>query len=215
MKTTILTSSKDHPIFPYLKTWKDENTQDNNIELILSKDDANGGDFLFLISCSEIVSKDIRDKYKHSLVIHASDLPKGRGWSPHIWQVLEGKNNITLTLLEANDAVDSGRIWLQKEITLEGHELYDEINDEIIQKTLSLMSSALSPNEITPKDQTEDTASYYPKRTPADSAIDISKSIESQFDLLRVSDPDRYPAFFNHKGHKYQIKIEKEKEKNS
>ena len=69
-----------------------------------------GGDILFLISCNEPISKDVRALFRATLVIHASDLPLGRGWSPHIWQVLEKKRFIKVTLLEAADLVDSGSI---------------------------------------------------------------------------------------------------------
>ena len=73
-----------------------------------------GGEILFLVSCNEIIGKDVRDRYMATLVIHASDLPKGRGWSPHIWQIIEGKKEIMVSLLEAEDAVDSGAIWAKK-----------------------------------------------------------------------------------------------------
>ena len=66
------------------------------------------GDILFLVSCSEIVKKDIRMKFRHTLVLHASSLPKGRGWSPHIWEILNGADQIVISLLEAEDKIDSG-----------------------------------------------------------------------------------------------------------
>ena len=65
----------------------------------------------FLISFLHIVKKEIRHRFKHTLVIHASDLPVGKGWSPHIWEILKGNNKITVSLLEAEDKVDSGNIW--------------------------------------------------------------------------------------------------------
>jgi methionyl-tRNA formyltransferase len=50
---------------------------------------------------------------------------------------------------------------------------------------------------------------YHPRRTPAMSELDPHKTIAEQFDLLRVADPDRYPAFFHFRGHRYVLKIEK------
>jgi methionyl-tRNA formyltransferase len=52
-------------------------------------------------------------------------------------------------------------------------------------------------------------ATYYRKRTPADSALDPKKSLASQFESLRVADPERYPAFFDFRGHRYTINIRK------
>ncbi len=211
MDITILTSSQNHPIYAHLQEWKELNSASHKIEIKLSPNDISGGDFLFLISCSDIVTKAVRDKYKHCLVVHASDLPAGRGWSPHIWQIIEGKNNITVSLLEAKDKVDSGDIWLQEIMQLEGHELYNEINKKLFDITLSLMSAAINNHDkITPKKQQSDNASYYPKRTPSDSKIDITLPLDKQFDLLRVADAERFPAFFEFRGHKYKIKIEKD-----
>ena len=51
--------------------------------------------------------------------------------------------------------------------------------------------------------------SYYPRRSPENSRVDPSLSIEQQFDLIRVCDPERFPAFFEIHGKKYKIKLEK------
>lgn len=210
MKVTILTSSKDHPVWPVLEKFQEKNSPEHNLVLTTDKNKVLGGDILFLISCSEIIEQTTRNLYEHTLVVHASDLPKGRGWSPHIWQVLEGANKITVSLLEAEDKVDTGAIWHQENIALEGHELYDEINQKLFDKTIKLMSYALEKKEqIKPVQQSNDQATYYKKRSPNDSKLDINKSIEEQFNLLRVCDPDRFPAFFEHNGHCYKIKIEK------
>lgn len=208
MRITILTSSDKHPIFPKLEEWIKANANEHDIELKLDASDVTHGDFLFIISCSEIIKKDIRLNFKHSLVVHASDLPKGRGWSPHIWAILKGEDEITLSLIEAEDKVDTGQIWKQVKIQLEGHELFHEINDLISSQTLFLMDSAIK-GDFSVKEQGNESATYYPKRTPEDSEIQVTSTLESAFNLLRVSDPVRYPAFFWYRGHKYKIIIEK------
>lgn len=210
MKISILCSSKNHPIYETLLNWQQKYECTHEIELVQSKQNLSGGDILFLISCSELIKENVRDRYKATLVIHASNLPMGRGWSPHIWQVLEGRNEIMVTMLEAEDKVDSGAIWSQRAIKLEGHELFDEINEKLFAIESELMDFAVSNfNTISPEQQREMEPTYYRKRTPEDSRIDPDKSIAEQFDLLRVADPDRFPAFFELRGHCYQIKIEK------
>ncbi len=210
MLVTILTSSERHPVFPFLRAWaQDQNSQQHSVEIITRPDQASGGDYLFMISCGEIVTASVRDRYEHALVVHASDLPRGRGWSPQIWQILEGEDSVTVTLLEAEHKVDSGKIWLQESVFFEGHELYDEINKKIFEATLSLMSRAIKEaGDISPRQQ-EGTATFYKKRTPQDSELDINSSLIQLFKLLRVCDPDRYPAYFDHLGYRYKLKIEK------
>ena len=51
--------------------------------------------------------------------------------------------------------------------------------------------------------------SFYPKRTAKDSELDVTKSIAEQFNLLRVVDNERYPAFFRYNNNTYIIKIKK------
>ena len=52
----------------------------------------------------------------------------------------------------------------------------------------------------------------WPKRSPKDSLVDINQTIDSQFDLIRVCDPNRFPAYFYKNGVRFNIKIEKHHE---
>lgn len=174
------------------------------------KADLQGGDVLFLVSCSQIIQDSERKKYRVALVLHASDLPKGRGWSPHIWSILNGAKRITVSLLEAGDPIDSGAIWLKTEFRLEGHELLPEINEKLFAAELLLMAQAVEQFEkISPVQQLGDPGAYMPKRSPADSRLDPNKTIAEQFDALRVADFQRFPAFFDYRGKRYLIRIEK------
>ena len=112
-------------------------------------------------------------------------------------------------MINAEDQIDAGDIWQQKTILFEGHELYDEINARIFDAETELMSWATENIDQRKPSPQEGEGSYYRKRTPANSQIDPEKSIVSQFDLLRVADPVRYPAFFELRGHQYRILIEK------
>ncbi|MBJ3785055.1 formyltransferase family protein [Devosia sediminis] len=209
MKITVLCSSSQHPIFPRLAAWQNAMADQHEVELVNRRADLSGGDLLLLISASEIIASDDRAKYRKSLVIHASDLPQGRGWSPHIWQILEGRTRIVVTLLEAQDRVDSGDIWHQVHCDIPDYALFDEINDSIFDAELELMDFAVDNFEtVVPRAQdTSIEPSYYPRRTPSDSQIDPHRTIAEQFDLLRVTDPIRFPAFFEYRNHTYKIQI--------
>ena len=211
VKVTLLCTDKNHPVFPYLQRWREENQNKFEIQILNSVKEVNdGGDILFLVSCSEIVREETRSLFKHVLVLHASDLPTGRGWSPHIWDIVNGKNKIVLSLLEAKEPVDTGDIWKKLPIPLTGNELYDEINELLFKAELELIDWACqNVNDVKPQKQPFVDDNYLRKRTPEDSEIDISKSLDSQFNLLRVCDPNRFPAFFYKDGQKYTIRIEK------
>ena len=46
---------------------------------------------MFVIGYTKILPKEFLEGNKLVLVIHESDLPKGKGFSPVQWQILEGK----------------------------------------------------------------------------------------------------------------------------
>lgn len=214
MKVTILCSDAAHPINAYLERWMANVQPAVSVERVRRKKDVSGGDLLFLVSCSEIITAQDRSAYGASLVLHASDLPKGRGWSPHIWELSQGADAITLSLLEAEDRVDTGRIWKKVHIPVPKHALWDEINSLLFQAEIDLIEFAIANfGAIDPEPQADGIpATYYPRRTPLDSRIDPFRSIAEQFDLIRVCDSNRFPAYFDYLGHRYLLKIEKSNE---
>jgi methionyl-tRNA formyltransferase len=211
MKITLLCSDASHPVNGHLTRWMERNSAKHDISFVRSKKDLPGGQLLFLISCSEIISANDRAAYRASLVLHASDLPRGRGWSPHIWQIIGGAETITLSLLEAEDAVDSGRLWHQVTFPVPKHALWDEINELLFGAEIRLIDRAVEEfDTVTPILQNQDIEpTYFPRRTPADSKIDPERSIASQFDRIRVCDPSRFPAYFELYGNRYNVLLEK------
>jgi methionyl-tRNA formyltransferase len=213
MKISILCSDSKHPIVPWLERWCSRHAKSHDVELVHQKDKLSGGDILFLISASIILRSEERERYAACLVIHASDLPEGRGWSPWVWQILEGQQRIVVTLLEAAEPVDTGRIWTQQEMRLEGHELFNEICSQLFSTELSLMDFAVTNfGTVVPRPQGHAPTSYYRRRTPEDSRLDPKQSLQDQFDLLRVCDENRYPAFFELRGYRYVVSIRKQGE---
>jgi methionyl-tRNA formyltransferase len=211
MKISVLCTDLAHPVVPRLRQWLGEmNTLHHDVQLCFDKGDLTAGDILFLVSCSQIIGHFERRMFRASLVLHASDLPEGRGWSPHVWSVLKGADRIVVCLAEATNPVDTGAVWLKTEFRLEGHELLTEINDKLFSSELALMTQAVRDfGAIMPVLQTGEPGPYMRKRTPEDSRLDVERSIAAQFDLLRVVDNERFPAFFEHRGHRYILRIEK------
>jgi len=211
MKISILCTDPNHAFISRLEAWiRDRFSEGHIAELFFDKSGLQGGDILFLVSCGQIIRAAERQKFKATLVLHASDLPKGRGWSPHVWSILDGAGQIVVSLLEASEPVDSGAIWLKTKFFLEGHELLPEINEKLFSAELSLMTQAVNTfDSIRPVAQTGEPGPYMQKRTPEDSRLDPDRTIAEQFDLLRVVDSERFPAFFTHRGRKYRLQIEK------
>jgi methionyl-tRNA formyltransferase len=215
MKITILCDSEHHPVNLWLEKWQEKHKKEHEIIICRKKEDLPGGHLLLLISCSVLITSEERGKYQQSLVIHASDLPLGRGWSPHIWDLINGKDQITLSLLEVEDLVDSGAIWKKLRVPIPSTALYDEINNILFDAEIDLMDYAIKYFHIVePSPQSvKISPTYWRKRSPFDSEIDIHKSLAEQFNLIKVCDPKRFPAYFYKDGLKFILKIEAVDEK--
>lgn len=215
MKITLLCSDPGHPVNAYLVEWISTNQARHEISLARRKSELPGGDILFLISCTEIVRAQERAAYRAALVLHASDLPYGRGWSPHIWSIINGAETITVSLLEAAEKVDSGRVWNKLSFPVPRHALWDEINTSLFRAEIRLLDFAVENFEtICPSDQDPSIPpTYWARRYPEDSRINPELSISEQFDLIRVCDPQRFPAFFDLRGCRYKLVLEKMDEK--
>lgn len=204
----LLCSSRQHPVWPYLERWAA--AYPGHVQLAERYQQLAPAAILFLVSCSELISAAQRQSFGLVLTLHASALPEGRGWSPHIWQILEGKNSLTLSLIDAVEPVDSGNIWLQQQIELDGSELYDEINTRLFTAEIALIDQFCAQHsQLKSRPQATAAGSYFPKRSAADSRLDPDLSLRAQFNLLRVCDPERFPAYVELNGQKYLVKIEK------
>lgn len=171
------------------------------------------GDCALFLSCGQLAGAAILARNVHNVVVHESDLPRGRGWSPMTWQVLEGKACIPVTLFEAQLSVDSGPIYAQTQMQLQGHELVDELRALQAEATLRLCQWWVQnyPVAVQTAREQRGTPSTYPRRRAEDSRLDPALTLAEQFNLLRVVDNDAYPAFFDHHGVRYVLRIEKDR----
>ncbi len=180
--------------------------------LCRAHDAVGDGAVAFYLGCVTLTPPDILARNRRNLVVHASDLPRGRGFSPLTWQVLEGATRIPVCLLDAAHEADAGPVVYRAELEFKGAELIDEMRQALGRLTITLCRRFMA--EETPPEGVEQQgeAGVYPRRTPDDSRLDPDKSIAEQFDLLRVVDNRRYPAFFDFRGRRYHIRIDRGEE---
>ena len=213
LKITIL-SDKNSWINTYnIKLKEKLEKLNHSVSLIHSLNYIVKGDILFLLSFSEILSKKELSLNKNNIVVHASDLPHGKGMSPMSWQILEGKNEITLSLFEALEKLDAGNIYLKLKINLKGNELVYDWRNILGNKTVDICIKFIKNYPICLENHIKQTNIkddvFYRRRNPNDSEIDINQTIKEQFNLLRIVDNEEYPAFFKINKTKYIIKIYK------
>lgn len=161
----------------------------------------------FILGCTHLIQSDKLILNQHNLVVHESGLPKGRGFAPMTWQILEGEKKIPICLIEAADDADAGDIWLQDSIELKGDEICDEWRHLQGEKTIELCLRFVTEYASMSKVAQSGLPSYYSRRSQIDSRLDPNKTLGELFNPLRVCDNDRYPAYFEINNRRYILKI--------
>lgn len=177
----------------------------HDVELFFRFRDLTDGELLFILAYDRILPEDYLAKHKHNIVIHASDLPAGKGFSPMSWGIAEGRDEITFTLFDAVKDVDAGQVYAKKQLHLIGNELYAEwknkqadIQEEMVRDFLSNYPALTSQVQV-------GETSYYRKRNRSDDEIKLEQPFHVAFNTIRVCDPDAFPAWFEHSGRKFKV----------
>ena len=164
-------------------------------------------DIVFVLGYTRILSPIFLKKNKLNLVVHASNLPRGKGFSPIQWQILKNKKRISFCLFKAEKKLDSGEIYEKHSLLFKGTELYDRIRYMQAKATIQIISSFLKkyPKLVSRKQKGQST--FYRRRTYKDSKLNINKSIKKLFNQMRIANNQDWPAYFIYRKKKYIIKI--------
>jgi len=207
-KTISVLVDNDSWILPYaeqLIVWLKGNHYHS--ELVRCQQELPVGDVCFLLGCTQKVSDQHLARNQYNLVVHESDLPLGKGFAPVAWQILAGQQTIPVCLISANSSLDSGDIWLKKDLILDDTDLSVDWRIKQGNITIELAKEFITDFKQLKPIKQQGESSNYPRRTPQDSQLDVNKSIAEQFDLLRVVDNKDYPAFIEYQGERYRIEI--------
>jgi methionyl-tRNA formyltransferase len=189
-----------------LSFWNDKRF---DISLSHEHSSVSNQDIVFILGYTKILDADFLNRNRLNLVIHESALPLGKGFSPVQWQILEGKAQIPVCLIEATSQVDTGNILLRATIEFNGLELYDEIREKQAATTVKLINDFLLkyPNlERAPQNGKE---SFFKRRSAKDGELDPDRTIREQFNLFRIGNNELWPTYFFIRDQKFILKIYK------
>jgi len=170
-------------------------------------------ELLIILSFYKIIPEKYLKISKYNLVVHESDLPRGRGHSPLFWQILQGKTKIIFTLFEASKKIDFGKYYFKKKFFFKNTLLYNEIKNLQLKYALELVSKFVKKykkNKLIKRYNQNGKSNYYKIRNKNFSEISLNKSIKQQINLLRICSNKDFPAFFYYKNKKYVINIFKD-----
>jgi len=126
------------------------------------------------------------------ICFHMTDVPYGRGGSPLQNLIVRGHKDTKLTALRMEKGLDSGPIYSKESLSLAGsaHEVYQRataLTWDMIQEIII--------SEPTPVAQTGN-PTLFKRRTPQESEIPDSLTLEQVYDYIRMLDAPGYPQAF-------------------
>lgn len=140
------------------------------------------------------------------LATHGSILPEYRGFAPLNWAIINGKNEIGITLFRAAANVDSGHVLATKLFSIDGNTTASEIFSLFVLHQPKMFVDAIKKYQKEKTfdswqvEQSMDESSYCCRRTPQDSEIDWQLPGDKIMALLRASQPPYPYAFTFYKG---------------
>lgn len=158
---------------------------------------------------SQIVAERVLEiPSKAFLGFHSSKLPKGRGGAPVNWSLIEGVEEVWLSLFHYTCGVDAGNVVAQESVSVEERDDVATVFDALAVTACDMLESVrndLGDGDIDGEPQSLSNATYRPRRQPQDGLIKWEREPGTQFNWIRAQ-TDPYPgAYTFHDGTRLAI----------
>jgi len=194
------TPIKEFALKHNLKVFQPEKLSDENFYNELSELNAD----LFVVVAFRILPESIFTMPKYgSFNLHGSILPKYRGAAPIQWALLNGDKKTGVTTFKIEKKVDTGNVYLSKEINIEETDNFKTLHDKLSllgQEAVIETIDMIEQNNFELLKQDDTQASPAPKITKELTQIDWSDSLEKNFNKIRAFSP--FPGAFFIKANK-------------
>lgn len=131
------------------------------------------------------------------LNVHASLLPRWRGASPIQHAILAGDERAGITLMQMDEGLDTGPIYVQEAIPIGERETAQTLHDRLAQLGADMVRRYLDDvlaGRLVPKAQVEEQATYAPMIDKEDGRLDWSQSSQDLDRRIRAMTP--WPGAF-------------------
>lgn len=160
-----------------------------------------------------IIAQPAADTVGLTINFHPSLLPYGRGWYPHVHNLLEGSIP-GVTLHELSSPVDSGRIWAQRAVQAKVTDTATDLHARLQSEIVDLFKqnwATIKSGEVTPIEQIRDSQAYFSKDAfDKSDELDMNQTtkVGELINRLRARTFDgRGFAHFYHSGKKISVAI--------
>ena len=163
--------------------------QDSDLLDLLRK---NEPDFFITFAFGQILSQEVLDIPKFGTInLHASLLPEYRGANPIARAIADGRTKTGITTMLTSLGVDEGDILLTEEIDIDNDMTTSSLGETIAQKSPELLYKTIKgifSNEITPKKQNHEKATFAAKFSKEDMLLNFENSAKDIHNLVRALD---------------------------
>ncbi|MGK4199263.1 methionyl-tRNA formyltransferase [Fusobacterium sp. HC1336] len=157
----------------------------NKVEQLLKKDKI---DYLISINYRYIIPEDIFIKVEFPINIHGSLLPKYRGRTPHVWNIINGEKMTGITCHKIEKVVDTGDIIFQEKIKIDsswtGNDLLEEMQKRYPEILLKSLQNIEKGEDMIKQDEKK--ATYYGKRIPEMGYINFNNLYIDIYNFVRA-----------------------------
>lgn len=150
-----------------------------------------GVDAIISVYWPWMIPQPVADLAEVTVNFHPSLLPYGRGWYPHVHNLING-TPAGVTLHELSSPVDSGRIWAQRSVRVETTDTASDLHARLQAEILKLFRESwnqIASGQITPTEQSNEQQAYLPKDAFGTSdELDLDSFVRTGdlIDLLRA-----------------------------
>lgn len=146
---------------------------------------------IFIPHWSYLIPSSIYENFE-CILFHMTDLPYGRGGSPLQNLIVRGHQKTKITAIRVEAGIDTGDIYLKKELSLEGNAqiIFERANQIIFHMILEIIE--LNPKPIKQSGQIYN----FKRRTPEMSNIKGLEELEQIYDYIRMLDVEGYPKAY-------------------
>jgi len=173
--------------------------KDENIYLITEKDDLTyekvskiNPKYIYFPHWSWKIPKEIFNEFD-CVIFHMTNLPFGKGGSPLQNLILRGIGKTKISAIKATEDLDSGPIYLKKELSLDGSA------EEIFRKAAKIIFKEMIPyitkHDFKPSPQKGQSV-VFPRRKPEESNMKKINDLKKIYDHIRMLDAEGYPKAF-------------------
>ena len=149
---------------------------------------------------SQIIDEQVLDVPDRGFLgFHSSQLPKGRGGAPVNWSLIDGADEVWISLFYYEPGVDTGDVLAQGSVPVERRDdiatVFDALATEACRLTASVRGD-LETGRVEAEPQSLSAATYRPRRQPQDGLIDWHREPVAQDDWIRAQ-TDPYPGAYS------------------